>query len=235
MHTIKTHANLLLLIILTVLATVLLEHSQLDVDISQIFYANGHWLLEKGAQPYQFIFYDAPKRLLIGLGLSLLLTLLWRYWHRRQSRPSVTPPYLFTVMSTLSYRDIGYLLLVIILVPTVTATLKSITHVSCPNHLYIFGGDLPYLNIWQNMLAKTDTKCFPAAHASGGFALYGLAYLPSLARHRVKIFVLVTILGWIMGVYKMSFGDHFFSHTLVSMLLAWTIACALANKRVTNV
>ena len=32
-----------------------------------------------------------------------------------------------------------------------------------------------------------------------------------------------------MGLYKMLFGDHFFSHTLVSMLLSLTIACALAN------
>ena len=32
-----------------------------------------------------------------------------------------------------------------------------------------------------------------------------------------------------MGLYKMLFGDHFFSHTLVSMLLSLTIACALAT------
>ena len=99
----------------------------------------------------------------------------------------------------------------------------------CPNHLYLFNGDLPYLSIWQNMLAKTDAKCFPAAHASAGFSLYGLAFLPTLQKHRYKIFVIVTVLGWTMGLYKMSFGDHFFSHTLVSMLLAWTLACATAT------
>ena len=32
-----------------------------------------------------------------------------------------------------------------------------------------------------------------------------------------------------MGLYKMLFGDHFFSHTLISMLLSLTIACALAH------
>lgn len=32
-----------------------------------------------------------------------------------------------------------------------------------------------------------------------------------------------------MGRYKMAIGDHFFSHTLVSMLLAWTQACATAT------
>ena len=79
------------------------------------------------------------------------------------------------------------------------------------------------------MIAMTPGKCFPAAHASAGFSLYGLAFLPTLQKHRYKIFVIVTVLGWTMGLYKMSFGDHFFSHTLVSMLLAWTIASGLAT------
>ncbi len=29
--------------------------------------------------------------------------------------------------------------------------------------------------------------------------------------------------GWIMGAYKMLIGDHFLSHTIVTMLLAWLI------------
>jgi membrane-associated PAP2 superfamily phosphatase len=39
----------------------------------------------------------------------------------------------------------------------------------------------------------------------------------------------VTVLGWTMGLYKMSFGDHFFSHTLVSMLLSLTTTCTFAS------
>lgn len=129
----------------------------------------------------------------------------------------------------LSSREISYLLIVIIIVPTTVAMLKAFTHVSCPNHLTLFGGDLPYLNLWQNIVAKTPAKCFPAAHASAGFSLYGLVFLPTLRRYRYQIFDIVTALGWIMGLYKMLFGDHLFSHTLVSMLLALTIASALAH------
>ena len=79
------------------------------------------------------------------------------------------------------------------------------------------------------MVAATPAKCFPAAHASAGFSLYGLAFLPTLKKHRYQILKIVTLLGWSMGLYKMLFGDHFFSHTLVSMLLSLTIACALAT------
>ena len=217
------------LLCLTIIATLTFEHSQFDVRISEIFYTNGHWLIEKGAQPYRFIFYDFPKLLLILLGIYLITTLTWRYWQSRYANTEITKPFFIRLISSLPSREIGYLLLVIIIVPTVIATLKSITHVSCPNHLTLFDGDLPYLNLWQSMVAMTPGKCFPAAHASAGFSLYGLAFLPTLRLHRYKIFAIVSILGWTMGLYKMLFGDHFFSHTLVSMLLSLTIACALAS------
>ena len=218
-----------ILLILTLLSTVLFEHSQLDIIISQLFYSNGQWLLQKGAQPYAFLFYDFPKALLLLLGLALMLTLARRYWSHNwfneRSRSATWLPSLFANMTS---RELGYLLFTIILVPTTIALLKSMTHVSCPNHLAVFNGDLPYLTIWQNILAQTPQKCFPAAHASAGFSLFGLAYLPHWRPQRRKIIIAVIIIGWIMGLYKMSIGDHFFSHTLVSMLLAWAGACGLA-------
>ena len=217
------------LLCLTIIATLTFEHSQFDVRISELFYTNGHWLLEKGAQPYRFIFYDFPKLLLILFGGYLIMVLIWHYWQRRYANTVNAKVFFIRPIAALSSREVGYLLITIIIVPTVIATLKSFTHVSCPNSLFLFNGDLPYLNLWQNILAKTPAKCFPAAHASAGFSLYGLAFLPTVQRYRYKIFAIVTVLGWTMGLYKMAFGDHFFSHTLVSMLLSLTLACALAS------
>ena len=225
----KTDWLWLKLLCLTIIATLTFEHSLFDVRFSELFYTNGHWLLEKGAQPYRFIFYDFPKLLLILFGVYLISVLTWRYWQSRYSSNINARPYFVRPIAALSSREIGYLLITIIIVPTVIATLKNVTHVSCPNHLSLFNGDLPYLNLWQNILAKTDAKCFPAAHASAGFSLYGLAFLPAVRKYRYHIFAIVTILGWMMGIYKMMFGDHFFSHTLVSMLLTWTITCGLAR------
>ena len=221
------------LLLLAGIATLLFEHSQLDIIISQLFYNNGQWLLSKGAQPYAFIFYDLPKGLLILLGLLLMLTLAYRYWQHsfatiQLPKANSTTPDWPTLLATMSSRELGYLLLTLIVVPATIALLKGMTHVSCPNHLAVFNGELPYLTIWQNILAKTPEKCFPAAHASAGFSLFGLAYLPRWRAQRHKIIIAVIIIGWIMGLYKMSIGDHFFSHTLVSMLLAWAGACGLA-------
>lgn len=217
------------LLCVTIIATLVFEHSQLDIRISELFYNNGHWLLEKGAQPYAFIFYDLPKALLILLAVYLIAVLIIKY---RQPLPDTASQHrrkFDRFLPPLPIREIGYLLIIIAIVPASIATLKGVTHVSCPNDLVIFNGDLPYLNLWQNIVAATPARCFPAAHASAGFSLYGLAFLPTLKKYRYQIFTTVTVLGWTMGLYKMLFGDHFFSHTLVSMLLSLTIACALAH------
>jgi len=213
----------------TIIVTVALEHSQIDLLISKLFYLNGQWLLEKGAQPYAFVFYDAPKALLILFAIYLMTVLAIKYRTPLNADFSLNHSKRSRYILPLSVREISYLLIVIIIVPTTIATLKSVTHVSCPNHLMLFGGDMPYLTLWQSMVEHTSAKCFPAAHASAGFSLYGLAFLPTWRKYRYRIFEVVTALGWTMGLYKMLFGDHFFSHTLVSMLLSLTIACALAH------
>lgn len=223
----------LFLLTLSILSILIFEHSQLDVVINEMFYTNGHWLLAKALQPYAFIFYDFPKALLIVFGVYLLMALMTQYYisNYRQSSTAnngMAKSIFARLIARFSSREIGYLLITLIAVPTIIASLKSVTHVSCPNQLYLFNGELPYLSIWQNILAKTDAQCFPAAHASAGFALYGFAYLPRLQQHKGKIIIIVSMLGWTMGLYKMLIGDHFFSHTLVSMLLSWTIACGIA-------
>ena len=223
-----SHWGGFVLLALTIVAALIFEHSLLDVSISELFYTNGHWLLEKGQQPYAFIFYDLPKALLILLVTVLLLTLALRYLHRKADVKTVTAPFFIRTLTTLSNREIGYLVITIIAVPTIIASLKAVTHVSCPNQLSLFNGSLPYLNLWQDIQMMTPARCFPAAHASAGFALFGVAYLPRLKHQRVKIIILASLLGWTMGIYKMLIGDHFFSHTLVSMLLSLTIAYVIA-------
>lgn len=222
----------LLLIGLTVVSTFMFEHSEIDVSISELFYHNGHWLIEKNAQPFRFMFYDFPKTLIILLGVYLLINLIVKKWKSSTAVSTQNSPknkWLLPFSTTkFSSKELGYLLLTIIMVPAIIATLKSVTYVSCPNHLTIFGGDIPYLSLWQDILTKTPAKCFPAAHASAGFALYAFAYLPRFAHNKIKIMLVVSVLAWSMGLYKMMIGDHFFSHTLVSMWLSWAIVYGIA-------
>lgn len=222
----------LLLIGLTLLSTLIFEHSRIDVAISQWFYHDGHWLIEKNKQPFRFIFYDFPKTLIILLGVYLLVNLIVKKWKSSTALLALDSPknkWILPFNSTeFSSKELGYLLLTITMVPAIIAALKAFTHVSCPNHLTIFGGDIPYLSLWQDILAQTPAKCFPAAHTSAGFALYAFAYLPRFNAYKTRIILTVTTLAWIMGLYKMMIGDHFFSHTLVSMWLSWAITYAMA-------
>ena len=215
-------------LLLAIVFTVTLEHSALDVAISQYFYSptNG-WLLAKQALLPNLIFYTIPKRLLIVFELYLAMAWLQRYLQHRQSTQWFAKKNAwFKPFNRLSLTEIGYLIVAMVLVPLITTSLKGVTHVVCPNHLQIFGGEYPYSTLLENIQAKTRSKCFPAAHASAGFALYAWAFIPTLWQRRWQVVAVVTVLSWLMGGYKMLIGDHFFSHTVVSMCLAWGV-CAL--------
>ena len=206
-------------------ATIWLEHSVIDLMIANWFYlGDGRWVVDKSAVMPDLIFYTGIKRVLILLELYLLIACIYRYYQAKKQRQS-SQAWLKPVQR-FSQQELVYLVVVMLMIPTVVASLKAVTHVVCPAYLELFGGELSYLPMWQSMRAGLDAKCFPAAHASSGFALYAFAFLPSLYRYRIRIDVVVTSLAWVMGVYKMLIGDHFVSHTIVSMCLAWAI-CAL--------
>ncbi len=215
---------------LAIIATLLVEHSTLDISISQLFYqGNGDWLITKGTKLPDWIFYTGIKRLLIIFEVYVMLAGLQRVFMAKNPQHKLAQPLkIFQPFARFSARELGYLAGVMLLVPTIVATLKAITNVPCPNNLLLFGGKFEYLSLWQDIINHSGQKCFPAAHASSGFALYAWAFLPSLKKYRWQIAIGVTILAWAMGLYKMAIGDHFFSHTLVSMCLAWAICSAMA-------
>lgn len=104
----------------------------------------------------------------------------------------------------------GYVAAAMVCVPLIIASLKSVTHVVCPSHLQIFGGEFAYLSIWQNMQAGTDAKCFPAAHASAGFALYAWTFAKFMAvslaychsRHHTGV-----AYGWLQNANRRPFFE----------------------------
>lgn len=206
-------------------ATMWLEHSAIDVMIANWFYlGDGRWVVDKSAVMPDLIFYTGIKRVLILLELYLLIVCVYRYYQAKKQRQSSLA--WLKPVQRFSQKELVYLIILLILIPTIVASMKAVTHVACPAHLQFFGGKLPYLTMEQGIYVGLKDKCFPAAHASSGFALYAFAFLPSLSRHRIKIALAVTVIAWLMGGYKMLIGDHFISHTIVSMCLAWAI-CAL--------
>ena len=86
------------------------SHSQFDVRISEFFYNNGQWLIEKGEQPYAFIFYDGPKALLILLALYLISVLVIKYRQSSNIASIIDNNKTSKFIVPFSIREISYLL-----------------------------------------------------------------------------------------------------------------------------
>lgn len=111
------------------------------------------------------------------------------------------------------------------------AALKSVNATSCPWDLQAFGGLARHLPHWAGFV-RTDGgagHCFPAGHASAGFAFVGGYFAfrhdaPALAR-RWLLGALGA--GLLLGLGQQMRGAHFMSHTLWSGALCWLVAWAI--------
>ena len=199
---------------LLALTLVVFENSQLDIVVQDYLYdfTAQHWLLDRSQQPWKLLLYDGIKRLYM-VGVLVLLTSLIAF--RKHPRVQAYKTGLLTV------------LLSSILVPLIIASLKAETNVPCPKDITRYNGALPHVTLFASWPPGTrpDTvqRCYPAAHASGGFALLSLFFLFKSRRNRRLAVAFALTVGWVTGFYKMLIGDHFLSHTIVSMLLAWLI------------
>jgi membrane-associated PAP2 superfamily phosphatase len=198
--------------ILLVYIILLFDISDLDLLVQNYFYNSDlHlWILNDNNIVLDLIFYSGYKKILVLFALSLLLALVF-----------------FRKNTVIQCYKQGLLivLLSLILVPTTVGFLKSVTNVPCPKHLVRYGGRYPYVKALKPMPSELKQekqfKCFPAGHASGGFALMSLFFLFKTKRNQRLALASAISIGWITGGYKMLIGDHFLSHTIVTMLLAW--------------
>jgi membrane-associated PAP2 superfamily phosphatase len=127
-------------------------------------------------------------------------------------------------------RPAAYFVLAVVLTVGIAGLLKTMTNVDCPWDLTVFGGRFPYVSLFGDRPDELRPgRCFPAAHASSGYALMALYFVfrdrnPRLARCGLGAGVLV---GLAFGLAQQSRGAHFVSHDLWSAMLAWFIALTL--------
>jgi membrane-associated PAP2 superfamily phosphatase len=112
-------------------------------------------------------------------------------------------------------------------VPLIVGSLKAVTNMPCPKNIESFGGAYPHTCVWEKYNTKEchleKQKCWPAGHASGGFALLSLVFLFHSRKNKMLAGSIAMGIGWSMGSYKMLIGDHFLSHTTITMILAWLL------------
>ncbi|HSC81377.1 MAG TPA: phosphatase PAP2 family protein, partial [Chitinolyticbacter sp.] len=104
----------------------------------------------------------------------------------------------------------------------------------CPWDLAEYGGYAPHLALFEALPAGiAPGHCFPAGHASGGFALLAFHFAlrdrhPRWARIAA---IGALVLGWIMGWAQTMRGAHFVSHTLWSAWWSWMVLLLLYTCR----
>jgi len=192
--------------------------SDIDIVVQDKFFdaSTHHWIVDKTLEPYKFIFYDGIKKLLILFAVSVLLALI----------------FLRNNQTIIAYRK-GLILIVLsaIFVPLIVGGLKKATNMPCPKNEIHYGGVYPSTKVWESypktFKQPSKIRCFPAGHASGGFALLSLFFLFKKRRNKILALVGALTVGWSMGLYKMLIGDHFLSHTVITMILAWLIVLVL--------
>lgn len=189
---------------------------QLDLKLAdQLYRWEGHaWTLRHAWVTQQLIH-------LLGRDFSIAawLTVL-AMWMAACARPGWEP----------LRRPLLYLLAATALSTLLVAGLKSLSNVDCPWDLVRYGGDRPYIGLFEPRPAGLGRGlCFPAGHAGAGYSWVALYFfLQRMAPRWRWIGLAVGLgLGLLFGISQQLRGAHFLSHDLAALAISW--ACAVGT------
>ncbi len=200
--------------ILLIAVIALFQFTQLDILVQKNFYnfETKAWIIDKNEPILKFFLYDGLKKVLIIFAVAILFSLIF---FRKK------------VLIQEYKKGLIIVLLAAIFVPVLIGSLKAITNTPCPCNIVDFGGTYPDIKVFdtypKDFVQPSKAKCWPAGHASGGFALMALFFLFKSPINRKRALGVALVIAWSMGLYKMLLGDHFLSHTIITMLLSWLI------------
>lgn len=200
--------------VLLLIVIAIFQFTELDIYIQNSFYSfeTKTWIIDKKEPILKFVLYDGLKKLLILFAVLVLSVLLFL------KKNKLVQEY---------KKGLLIVLFSAIFVPLTIGLFKNITNTPCPCNITHFNGKYPNIKVFdsypEDFIKKSKIRCWPAGHASTGFALMSLFFLLKKDSNRKKILIIAVIIGCVMGSYKMLIGDHFFSHTLITMLMAWLI------------
>lgn len=224
-HTAKKHQHhffwsVTFCVVLLFVSLAIETWTNIDMLVQHYFFdtATGLWKITPQAhQSLKIWFYIGPKIVLILFGVLCFFGLAASFMYPQQER--LRHPCMF-------------LILCLIFVPILVAGSKQLTNIYCPKDLTEFGGNRTYQRLLEPIHKDNKEvprgKGFPAGHSSGGFALMALYFVGNTFWRRILGLTIGFVYGWTMGIYQMLRGEHFFSHTLTSMIAAWLIIYVIA-------
>lgn len=173
-------------------------------------FEGGHWALRNAFVTDQVI-HKAGRDVDVALWLSVLVA--WCLAHRPGREHWRAPLAYLLTATTLSMACVVWL--------------KSWSNMDCPWDLLRYGGDRPYVGLWElRPIGLERGTCFPAGHASGGYAWLALYFFLAVVRPRWRWWGLAAGigLGLLFGVSQQLRGAHFLSHDLITAAICWSVA-----------
>jgi membrane-associated PAP2 superfamily phosphatase len=125
---------------------------------------------------------------------------------------------------------LAYLLVSTVLATMLVGVMKRWTHVDCPWDLLRYGGGKAYYGLFSTRpVGVRSSGCFPAGHASAGYAWVALYFFLLATRPRWRWWGLGVgmLLGLLFGFAQQLRGAHFLSHDLWALMVSWLSALAL--------
>lgn len=202
-------------LVVFVLAALLLESTRIDLWFADMIYRweGGAWSLRRDPIVSDVLHNDAKR--LIGLIYGVLV---------------IACALSFFVARFAAYRwGLVYLVTAIAVSTLLVALLKDVTHVNCPWSVDRYGGAVPYLPTWREILAHGRSgRCFPSGHAGSGFALIASYFFCRSQAPRLRWYAFGAAggLGIAFGVAQQLRGAHYLSHDVWALAICWFVAVA---------
>ena len=202
--------------LIIVLFAVFSEYSGLDRALSTPFYdpVTGTWPLKSNFWTAG-VLHDGAKDMVVWVMAGVLVLFVLSFFVKRM-RPC--------------RKGAGYFLFGSLLGPAIVGLLKSTTRIYTPWDLALFGGDRPYVRLFDAAPPGLPVgHAFPGGHSSGGFAFLSLYFLFSHYRPQWRYHGLAfgLILGGVFAATQEVRGAHFLSHDLFSLVICWYAALAV--------
>lgn len=195
---------------------VFFEYTEVDILLEDYFYdfTQKAWRFQDPGAFYYKIFYQGIK---IPIYIIGLLSIFGYFYSRKKN---IWPE---------KRKGLAIIGLTLVTLPLFVALVgKNVTNVHCPDDITRYGGAIPYVKVLENYPVNPNSpdgkyrrgRCFPAGHASGGFALLSLVCFYKTRKQKIWAFLFAMSMGTAMSAIQMLRGLHYLSHQLVTLVLA---------------
>ena len=190
-----------------------LELTSIDVFVADRIYAFGNQSWQWRDVWFTSILIHNDGRKLVALFAVILVLLLLGSYFSEKLKPM--------------QKGLWYLAASAVAGGVAINVLKHFTHVDCPWDLLRYGGEFPYIKKFAEHPQNFRTgACFPAGHASAGYAWFGLYFFTRDLYPRWQRLALAAVLlmGLVFGIGQQLRGAHFLSHDVWTLGLCWFCA-----------